>query len=154
MQLPQDFEELLAAFEREGVRSLLVGGYAVSLHSKPRTTKDIDLWIDGGDNLERVARALRQFGAPDDVVEAARTLGPTQFLFMGRAPLRIDLLRSIAGVPDFAGAYARSEQRAWGARLVHVLCLDDLIASKRAAGRAVDRRDVRALEKARTRAPR
>jgi hypothetical protein len=64
MHLPRDFEELLAAFDAEEVRYVLVGGYAVSLHSKPRATKDIDLWIDGGENLARVARALDHFGAP------------------------------------------------------------------------------------------
>ena len=42
MDLPRDFEELLAAFDDEGVRYVLVGGYAVSLHSRPRSTKDVD----------------------------------------------------------------------------------------------------------------
>jgi hypothetical protein len=39
MQLPRDFEELLAGFDDEGVRYVLVGGYAVSLHSRPRSRR-------------------------------------------------------------------------------------------------------------------
>ena len=70
MHLPRDFEELLAAFDAEGVRYVLVGGYAVSLHSRPRSTKDIDFWIDGGENLARVADALSRFGAPPAIGRA------------------------------------------------------------------------------------
>jgi hypothetical protein len=39
-----DFEELLRAFNENGVRYLVVGGYAVMLYPEPRYTKD---WISG-----------------------------------------------------------------------------------------------------------
>jgi hypothetical protein len=42
MNLPQDFRDLLAAFASAGVESVLVGGYAVAYHARPRATKDID----------------------------------------------------------------------------------------------------------------
>jgi hypothetical protein len=45
MNLSDDFHDLLAAFESSRAEYLLIGGYAVSLHSEPRYTKDIDLWI-------------------------------------------------------------------------------------------------------------
>ncbi len=154
MRLPRDFAELLAAFDAEEVRYVLVGGYAVSLHSRPRSTKDVDFWIDGGDNLERVARALTTFGAPVGVTDAVRNLGPDEFVFMGRSPLRVDLIRRIKGLPRFDQAFARSLQLRWGTRLVRVLSLDDLLAAKRAVGRPVDRRDVKALERARGKAHR
>jgi hypothetical protein len=41
MNLPQDFRDLLAAFASAGVESVLVGGYAVAYHARPRATKDI-----------------------------------------------------------------------------------------------------------------
>lgn len=41
----KDFKELLSAFNAHGVRYLVVGGYAVSLHAQPRSTKDIDILI-------------------------------------------------------------------------------------------------------------
>ena len=43
------FSELLKAFNGNGVRYLVVGGYAVMLYSEPRLTKDLDLWV-GDDN--------------------------------------------------------------------------------------------------------
>lgn len=149
MHLPRDFEELLAAFDDEGVRYVLVGGYAVSLHSRPRSTKDIDFWIDGGANLERVASALARFGAPSAIVNAVRSLGDDEFVFMGSPPLRIDLIRRIDGLPSFDEAFARSLEITWGSRPVRVISFDDLILAKRAAGRPRDRRDLRALERAR-----
>ena len=64
MDLPPDFRDLLEAFARESVEAVLVGGYAVAFHGRPRATKDIDLVLAGdGDNLARAARALSSFGA-------------------------------------------------------------------------------------------
>lgn len=65
MALYPDFKDLLSAFATEKVRYLLVGGYAVSFHSRPRFTKDIDLWIATDvENIGRACAALALFGAP------------------------------------------------------------------------------------------
>ena len=92
------------------------------------------------------ARALEAFGAPSSLVEAARRLGPDEFLFFGNPPARVDLLRSIPGVA-FAEAYPRRLDVPWGDLTVHVIGKADLIAAKRAAGRERDRRDLDALER-------
>jgi hypothetical protein len=42
----RDFKELFACLNAEGVRYLVVGGYAVSLHAEPRATKDLDILVD------------------------------------------------------------------------------------------------------------
>lgn len=41
-----DFRDLLRALSDAGARFLVVGAYAVSFHSEPRATGDLDLWID------------------------------------------------------------------------------------------------------------
>jgi len=77
MELHPDFSDLLAEFVRCGVRFVLLGGYAVGIHVKPRATKDLDLLVSGdGDNLNRVAAALTTFGAPAGVIDAARNMKP------------------------------------------------------------------------------
>lgn len=43
MNVQKDFEELFALFRDHQVEFLIVGGYAVAFHGKPRYTKDIDL---------------------------------------------------------------------------------------------------------------
>ena len=73
MSLPRDLVEMLSAFDVNEVRYLVIGGHAVSLHAKPRTTKDLDLLLDAErDNIERACQALRSFGVPDTLVEAGR----------------------------------------------------------------------------------
>ena len=60
-----DFKDLLSAFAKAGVRYLIIGGYAVSKHTEPRYTKDLDIWIDNArENAEIVFHVLLQFGAP------------------------------------------------------------------------------------------
>jgi hypothetical protein len=71
-----DFEELFACFAARRVRYLIVGGYAVAFHAKPRFTKDIDLWIDRTRaNADRVLAALRDFGAPTRSLRRESTFG-------------------------------------------------------------------------------
>ena len=73
MDLPLDFRELLEEFERDAVEAVIVGGYAVAFHGRPRATKDIDLVLEGSDaNLARAAHALARFGAgrPQDCIDA------------------------------------------------------------------------------------
>lgn len=42
----RDFKELFGFLNAEGVRYLVVGGYAVSLHAEPRATKDLDILVN------------------------------------------------------------------------------------------------------------
>lgn len=55
----QDLLDLCQAFNREGVRYLLVGGFAVILHGFVRSTKDVDFLVDPGEeNIRAVKRAM------------------------------------------------------------------------------------------------
>jgi hypothetical protein len=59
MDLHPDLMDLLGAFSSSGVEYLVVGGWAVSVHSEPRFTKYLDLLIGTDqENLERAAAAL------------------------------------------------------------------------------------------------
>lgn len=60
-----DFKELLRSFHAHGVKYLVVGGYAVSFHSQPRATKDLDVFIKAEpENAKAAYTALASFGAP------------------------------------------------------------------------------------------
>ncbi len=50
-----DFEDLLIHLNTEGVRYLIVGGYAVDVYAKPRATKGFNIFI-GSDTAERGSR--------------------------------------------------------------------------------------------------
>jgi hypothetical protein len=147
MDLLPDFRDLLSALADSNAEYLVVGGWAVGVHSEPRFTKDLDIWVgQSPENLERVARALETFGAPPGILDDLRRLGPDEFLFLGVPPARVDVLRTIPGV-DFEAAFADRLSIEWDGVAVNVIGREDLIRAKRAAGRERDLRDLRALER-------
>jgi hypothetical protein len=76
---PPDFGDLLEAFDHAAVEALIVGGYAVAFHGRPRATKDIDLLLAGSEeNLARAASALERFGVPRHLADAVRTMQPQE----------------------------------------------------------------------------
>ena len=149
MHLFQDFQDLLAAFAASKVEFVLIGGYAVIFHGRPRATKDLDLFVAGDEaNRQRLAQALATFGAPANVVEGARSLAAGEVVFFGASPLRVDLLASASGI-EFAGVFARAVATTLDGVPVRVISLDDLIANKRASGRPQDLADCAELERIR-----
>jgi predicted nucleotidyltransferase len=149
MDLPVDFKELLEEFDREKVEVVLVGGYAVAFHGRPRATKDIDLVLESSEaNLRRAAQALQRFGAPANVVAAILRMTSAEVVYMGRPPLRVDFLQTIDGIA--AGSlFGRAIDAKLDGVPIRVIALDDLIANKRAAGRPQDLLDVEFLERVR-----
>lgn len=151
MDLPLDFKELLEELGRDAVEFLLVGGYAVAFHGRPRATNDIDIFLNGSpENLERAARALARFGAPQQVVRCIRAMQESEVVFMGQPPLRVDFLRSIDGV-ESADLFAQAVDAKIDGTAVKVISLAHLIENKRAAGRPQDLIDAELLERVRAR---
>lgn len=149
--LHPDFRDLLSVLAEERVEYLVIGGYAVGFHSRPRTTKDIDLWVrDDATNLARLRAALLKFGTPEGVVEALDRGTPDDIVWFGIPPTRVDILRRIPG-PLFDEAYGRRVVAAWDGAPVSLIGADDLIVAKRASGREQDLRDIKAIERARSR---
>lgn len=147
MDLHPDFRDLLAELVRAKVRFALIGGYAVGHHAKPRATKDLDVLVSGSaDNLENVAQALKAFGAPPNVVEAARHMQEDDVVYLGKEPVRVDILRRADGV-DTEKVLERTVTVAVGELQIPVISLLDLIANKKASGRPQDLADVALLER-------
>jgi hypothetical protein len=140
-----DFRDLLEVFEGHAVEYLLIGGYAVAFHARPRFTEDLDIWI-GTDptNVDRVARALAVFGAPDNVVEALREAKADEIVFLGAPPVRIELFKTIPGV-EFVAAYRRRAVIDWDGVRVSIIGRDDLVTAKRAVSRPQDLLDLESL---------
>jgi hypothetical protein len=148
MQLPPDLAAMLSAFAQDDVRYLIIGGHAVGLHARPRSTKDLDVWLDAArPNVARACVALERFGVPGFIVEALRGAKSDEIVWMGRVPARVDFLFTIPGV-SFATAWPRRVVLKVDGIPLHVIGRDDLLANKRATARPQDLRDARALEKA------
>ncbi len=146
MKLSEDFRDLLTELERADVEYLLIGGYAVALHGKPRYTKDIDIWIGSGQvNFEKLERALEGFGAPKQVAADVMTGPDDEIVWFGNPPNRVDILKRIPGVEFDAAFKAKVVIDLPGGVKALVISLPDLIAAKRAAGRPQDLLDVQLL---------
>jgi len=143
--LPHEFRDLLSSFNAQGLRYLLVGGWAVSRHGYVRYTHDIDLWIAvSSENADRLIAAMMAFCnvAPSKkwIVEERKTIE------FGKPPLMVHIICDIAGV-KFDACYANRIEDQWDGIDVPVIALRDLLKNKRAAGRLKDLADVDALEK-------
>ncbi|MGO4516868.1 DUF6036 family nucleotidyltransferase [Terriglobus sp. 2YAB30_2] len=149
--MDKDFRELLSVLNAHSVRYLVIGGYAISFHSEPRATKDLDIFIESTpQNATAVYQALCEFGAP--VAEIPKEVfedGTTTFQ-IGVAPYRVDIIQQIDGV---------AFQDAWESRIlgqtdpddpmtVNYMSIDDLIRNKTASGRLRDLADVEDLQAA------
>ena len=103
----QDFKELLSAFNAGQVRYLIVGGYAVSFHTQPRVTKDLDILIGAdAENSKAAYAALAKFGAPLGGVSPKDFAEPDSFFRMGTPPLMVAIMPKVTGV-EFEEAWSR-----------------------------------------------
>lgn len=63
MKLSRDFKEFVECLNVNDVRYLVIGGYAVAYHGRPRYTKDLDIWLEAShDNGQKMVQALERFG--------------------------------------------------------------------------------------------
>ncbi len=142
-QVWDDQNDLLRAFNENGVEYLVAGGHAVSHHTEPRTTKDLDLLIrDSEQNSDAVYRALAESGAPLGDICPSDFRDPNAAFQVGAEPSRAGILQSISGVEN---------EQAWRRRVpAHItddlvptlfISADDLLRAKLAAGRPQDLAD-------------
>jgi hypothetical protein len=90
MKISSDYRDLLSIFNAAGVRYLIVGGYAVMIHTEPRFTKDLDLRVDRSSaNAQALFKALAQFGAPLKGLLPADFTEPDVFYQIGMEPVRM-----------------------------------------------------------------
>ena len=147
--MDKDFKELLSIFNAHSVRYLIIGGYAYARYTEPRTTKDLDLFVQPDPvNAVAVYKALTEFGAPLKGVTVDDFVHPGTVFQIGVAPLRVDILCHIDG-PDFNQAWETSEQALIDDEVpARYISSDKLIANKLAAGRPQDLLDVEKLRHA------
>ena len=145
--LNSDYKDMLQVLLDNGVKFLLVGAYAMSVHGYPRATGDIDIWVQPSlENSKRVYRALSQFGAPLHEVDEATFVKLGVVFQIGVEPRRIDIMSAASGI-DFEEAYQHRQIVEIEGMPIPILSYDDLVKNKRATGRDKDRLDADRLER-------
>jgi predicted nucleotidyltransferase len=144
--LNQDFKEFIQSLNDNGVRYLVVGGYAVALHGHPRYTKDLDVWIEmSTENASRLIKALKQFGFGSLGLKEEDFLVADQVVQLGQPPNRIDLLAAASGV-NFETCYRSRLSVEVDGVPVAFIDLENLRKNKQATGRLQDLADLENLE--------
>ncbi len=128
------------------VRFLLIGGHAVIYYGHVRLTKDIDFLVDGSDaNVDCLIRAVDSFCLFTKPGEIKKISGPFRQIRINSMGLHVDLITTIQGM-DFETVYDRRVNIYKDGVTVPIMSFDDLLESKKIAGRPQDAEDIRQLE--------
>ncbi len=143
-----ELEDLLAlcrALRAEGVRYLLIGGFAVILHGFVRTTKDIDLLVDpSDDNVAAIKKALESL--PDNAASQMEDGDVRRHTVVRIADeIVVDLMASACGV-TYADAILQGIEERRIEDVVIPLAGKQLLIRMKDTVRDSDRMDVRFLQ--------
>ena len=145
LELPRDFKECVESLLAHEVKFMIVGGYAVSAHGRPRYTGDIDFFIQKSPgNARKIVKVLHKFFGNLPEIKEENFLDEDRMSQFGVEPLRIDFLVEISGI-DFDDAYERREIIQYSGLPVPFISLPDLLINKRASGRNKDLGDLEAF---------
>lgn len=137
-------EEIRDAFARHGVRYLFIGKSGAILLGFPDTTQDADLYVAKTQaNCRELNLALRELGFVLSQQQAEEIERGKDFVQLKNGPFDLDLVFAPDGIDQFDDAWKRHVEIE-GFPVCHI---DDIIASKAAAGR---RRDLESLPRLRS----
>ena len=146
MQLPEDFKEFFRLMNVNKVEYLLIGGYAVVFFGYPRTTGDIDIWINKDSlNINKVIKTLKEFGFKSDEIDSEDFWKKYTIIRMGIPPMRIEVHTEISGV-DFDNCYTRKIELSYEDLHINIISLEDLKINKIASNRLKDLNDLENLK--------
>ena len=86
-----DFKQFIELLNKNSVKYLVVGGYALAFHGFPRYTKDIDFWVwVNEENAKILVKTLKEFGFSSLDLKKDDFLSPGYVVQLGHPPGRID----------------------------------------------------------------
>ena len=140
-----EYLEFLRALDRHKVEYLLIGAYAVMLHTKtPRATKDMDTWIgQTEENAVKLAAALKDFGGLE--VSGETILKKGQRIEIKSEAFKIEIWTS-QEILGFEEAWKRKITDTLEDFSINVVSRDDLIKLKKHFNRPQDKMDLSLLE--------
>ena len=145
--LNSHFQEFIALLERNRVRYLIVGGYAVGLHGFPRYTGDIDFLIAiTEENAKQVLKTFKDFGFGDLGLNEEDFLEEEIVVEIGREPLKIQILTGIDGV-SFEECWEDRREVQLSGMAIPFIGIESLLKNKAASPRAKDRIDFEELKR-------
>ena len=137
-------QDVFRSFQRHDVKYVVIGGIASVLHGVPRATFDLDILIETTPaNAQRLLDALVGAGLGTAALTSSNAVLANEItVFKDR--VRVDVQTSTPGLV-FSEAWSRRKTVTYQGQDFFILSKQDLIRSKRAAGRPVDLEDIRLL---------
>jgi len=144
IKIQDDFKEFIGLLNKHRVEYLIVGGYAVAIHSRPKFTEDIDFFINRTkENAKKLLEVLDEFGFGELDISIEDLTNEFKMIQLGFAPLRIDIMNSISGI-DFNTAFQnRAKIDIDEIKDVFFISLADLLKNKKSSSREKDKQDVK-----------
>ena len=145
--LNRNFLRFIELLEKNNVRHLVVGGYAVGLYGFPRYTGDIDIFIAiSEENARSVLKTFSDFGFGDLGLQVEDFLEEEIVVEIGREPLKIQVLTGIDGV-TFEECWADRKEVDLSGLIVPFIGIESLLRNKEASPRAKDKIDLAELRR-------
>ena len=147
INLERDFLDFIALCNKHAVKYLVIGGYAVSVHGYPRSTKDMDVCIEMSvENAEKMIAVIKDFGFESVELSESDFLSKNFITQLGYEPLRIDILNDLDGV-SFAEAWGNKKVVIISEVEINFIGYNELLKVKEKAGRPQDIADISMLKK-------
>lgn len=143
----EDFQEFLIALNNADVKYVLVGGYSVIYHGFPRTTGDLDIFVEVSEqNYNCIATAFSDFGMPVFDMTPENFLHNPDFnvFSFGRSPVSIEILKEISGL-TFKEVYEQAINTEIENINLRIINLNHLKENKKQSGRNKDLNDLENL---------
>ena len=144
-----DFVDFIRCLNKWQVQYVLVGGYAVILHGYPRTTGDMDIWVNPAkENYQKILKTFSDFGLSVFDMTEENFLNTKKYdvFKFGISPVRIDLMTEVKSL-DFNDTFSKA---VWmeidedvKAKTIHI---NQLIQTKKASNRPKDIDDLNNLK--------
>jgi uncharacterized nucleotidyltransferase DUF6036 len=150
MELSQDYREFIELLNKNDVKYIVVGGYAVAQYGYVRYTGDIDFWVKPEhSNAERVVKSLIEFGFGSLDISVLDLLKDDEIIQLGYPPQRIDIITGVTGL-NFDECWKEITVIEFENLKLNFLSLHHLKINKEASGRDKDLNDLRNLNKIKT----
>ena len=147
MNIEGDLLEFLQLCNKHNLRYLVVGGYAVSTHGYPRTTKDLDVCSElTEENAELMIKVIDEFGFGSRKLTKGDFLKKDFVTQLGYPPLRIDIINDMDEV-SFAKAWENKKIVEMFGVPVKFIGYNELLKMKEKAGRPQDLADIDKLKR-------
>ena len=154
------YEEILKAFQKQKVKYVIVGGFAVNLLGSMRSTADLDILVEmSDDNLKKIVKILQKHGyrvrQPVKPMSIADRQTREDWIKNKRMKAfnfyREDELEEVDIIIESPVSFKEARKSCVRIKIdkltLPVISIDNLIKMKKKTGRAIDKLDIEELKK-------